>query len=214
MSSLRRIVILAALGLLAGCSVLQPKPDYSHFYLLNPLTAKTAPAPPPDPTLTLVVDDTVVPEYLNRPQIVARLPGDEVTRDEYHRWGEPLGEGISRVLAQDLALLSDSSHVAWFPIPAGFGQEFEVDVEVLQFDGPAQGTVTLSAQWRITGPGGKPNYYAPARATVLTREVKHAEAGDPAAEYVDALSLLVGDLAREMVNALPAAHAAKATAAR
>ncbi|HTB63061.1 MAG TPA: PqiC family protein, partial [Opitutales bacterium] len=138
----RQIFLVAAIGLLAGCTVLDPKPDYSQFYLLNPLTAKMAPAPQPDPTLRLIVDDTEVPEYLNRPQMVARLPGNQVSRDEYHRWGEPLNEGFSRVLAQDIALLSDSSHVASFPIPPGFGQDLEINVQLLQFDGALNGTVT------------------------------------------------------------------------
>jgi uncharacterized lipoprotein YmbA len=186
--------------------VFSPKPDLSRFYVLNPLTAKTAPAPPPDPTLALIVFSAEVPDYLDRPQMVTRLPGNQVGLDEYHRWSEPLDAGLARVLAQDIALYADSAHVAAFPVPPGFSQEFEVNVQVVQFDGAPGGDVTLHAQWRISGPGGKPNYY-----THESSFTRHAAAGaDPAADYVDALSDLAGDLAREIVQSLPEARTAKA----
>jgi hypothetical protein len=200
------IAIVAAASLWAGCSVFSPKPDLSRFYVLNPLTAKTGPAPPPDPTLSLEVFSADVPDYLDRPQMVARLPGNQANVDEYHRWLEPLGTALARVLAQDIALYADSSHVAAFPVPPGFAQEFEVDAQVLQFDGAPGGEVTLRALWRISGPGGKPNYYT--HESVFTRAA--AATADPASGYVDALSALAGDLARDIVKSLPEARAAKA----
>lgn len=201
-----RLVLFSLAGLLAGCSVLSPKPDFSSFYVLNPLTVKAAPLPPPDPTLSLVVFSAEVPDYLDRPQLVSRLPGNQVGLDEYHRWAEPLGSALARVIAQDIAFYADSPHVAAFPVPPGFGQEFEVNLQVLQFDGAPGGDVTLHAQWRISGPGGKPNYYT--HDSVFTRPA--AAGADPAAGYVDALSALAGDLARDMVAALPEARTAKA----
>ncbi len=201
-----RIAVFVVAGLWAGCSVFSPKPDLSRFYVLNPLAAKPAPAPPPDPTLSLEVFSADVPDYLDRPQMVIRLPGNQAGVDEYHRWLEPLGTALARVLAQDIALYSDSSHVAAFPVPPGFAQEFEVDAQVLQFDGAPGGDVTLRALWRISGPGGKPNYYT--HESVFTRPA--AATTDPATGYVDALSALAGDLARAIVQSLPEARAAKA----
>jgi uncharacterized lipoprotein YmbA len=202
----RRLVIFALAGMLASCSVFTPKPDWSSFYVLNPQTAKAAPIPPPDPTLVLAVYSIDVPDYLDRPQMVTRLPGNQVALDEYHRWAEPLGLAFARVLAQDIHLYSDSPHVAAFPLPPGFGQEFEVSVQVLQFDGALGGDVTLHAQWRISGPGGKPAYYS--HESVFTRPA--ATGTDSVAGYVDALSALTGGLASEIVTALPEARTAKA----
>jgi uncharacterized lipoprotein YmbA len=198
-------LLAAALALLAGCSVLSPKPDLSHSYVLNAVTEKVSPAPPPDPTLSLGVFYTEVPAYLDRPQMIVRYPSNQPYIDEYHRWLEPLGAGFSRVLAQDIAQLSDSTHIAAFPLPPAFAHDFEAQVTVLQFDGVPGGDVTLHAQWRITGPGGKPGYFT--HETTITR---HAPAGpDPAAAYVNTLSLLVNDLAREMVRQMPEARAAQ-----
>jgi uncharacterized lipoprotein YmbA len=205
----RRLALLTLAGLLAGCSIFSPKPDLSRFYVLNAQTVKAAPIPPPDPTLSLVVFSADVPDYLDRPQMVSRLPGNQASLDEYHRWAEPLGAAVARVLAQNIALYSESSHVATFPVPPGFGQEFEVNVQILQFDGALDGDVTLRVQWRISGPGGKPNYYVH-ESTYVRRAGGMATAADPAAGYVDALSALAGDLSRDIVQALPDAQAAKA----
>jgi len=201
----RSITIAALIGLAGGCSVFSPQPDLSHSYVLNPLAEKISPAPPPDPTLSLGVYYTDLPVYLDRPQIVARLADNQPFPDEYQRWLEPLSEGFSRVLARDIEQMTDSSHVAAFPLPPAFGQEFEVYVSVTQFDGAPGGDVTLRTQWRISGPGGQPNYYT--HESTFTRRVAPGRETAPA--YVDTLSALVGDLAREVVKALPQAHAAK-----
>jgi len=202
----RQLLLAAAVGLLAGCSFFSPKPDLARNFVLRAMPSKISPAPPPDPTLTLVVYPVEVADYLNRPQMVTLLQGSQVNFDEYDRWAEPMGSGFSRVLAQDIALLADSTHVAAFPLSPGFSREFEVYTQVLQFDGVSGGNVTLRVSWRITGLGGKPNYTV--HDTSFTRK---AEIGtDPVNGYVDALNGLVGDLAREIVSAVPAARAAKA----
>jgi uncharacterized protein len=201
-----RLAVLTLAGLAAGCSVLSPKPDFARYYQLNSITEKTPPAPPPDPTLALAVFPVDVAGYLDRPQMVTLLDGGQVKLDEYHRWAESLDTMIARVLAQDVGFLADSSHVAAFPLAPGFDQEFEVYAQIQQFDGPLGGNVTLRVSWRITGLGGKPNYVV--QETTSTR---HADAGaDPAVGYVNALNGLVGDLARQIVSAMPEARAAKA----
>ncbi len=194
---------LAVTGLLAGCSVLSPKSDISHSYVLSPVTEKVSPAPPPDPTLALGVYYTEVPAYLDRPQMVVLLAANQPYIDEYHRWLEPLGAGFSRVLAQDIAQICDSTRIAAFPLPPSFAHDFEVQVTLTQFEGVPGGDVTLRAQWRITGPGGKPAYFS--HETSFTRRASTGV--EPALAYVDTLNHLVNDLAREIVKQMPEARA-------
>ncbi len=201
-----RLSVVAAIVVTAGCSFLSPKPDFARYYRLDALPAKISPAPPPDPTLALAVFPADVPGYLDRPQMVTVLQGGQVKLDEYHRWSESLDTMLSRVLAQDIALLSDSTRVSAFPLPPGFGQEFEVSAQVLEFDGTPGGIVTLRVSWRITGPGGKPSYTV--HETTFTRKAEAT--ADPADGYVDAMNKLIGDLARDIVSAMPEARAAKA----
>jgi hypothetical protein len=201
------LAALAAAGLLAGCgSFFSPKPDYSQFYLLSALPASAAPATPPEPDLAMGVFSPDIPAYLERPQIVTRSGDNQVMLNDYQRWAEPFGSGFSRVLAQDIGLLAGTSRVAVFPLTQAFEQEFETYVLVFQFDGVPGGDVTLRARWRITGPGGKPNY-------VVQESILHATAsatGDNYKGYVAAMSALVGDLAREIVAAVPQAKTAEA----
>lgn len=200
---LHLLAATAALALLPGCSVFSPKPDLSHSYTLNPVMEKVSPAPPPDPTLSLGVALTEMPAYLDRPQMVVLLANGQPYVDEYHRWIEPLGMGFSRVLAQDIAQMSDSTHIVAYPLPPAFPHDFEVRATVTQFDGAPGGDVTLRAQWRVTGSGGKPTYFS--HETSFTRR---ASAGpDPAVAYVDTLNHLVNDLAREIVRQMPEARA-------
>jgi uncharacterized protein len=206
----RRIArFLAAAGVagaLAGC--FSPKPDVARHFVLDPLPASAAPAVALDPSLALGVFEADVPAYLDRPQMVTRQPGGQVSLNEFERWGEPLGTGFSRVLAQDIALDSGSSRVAEFPLPQAFGQEFEVYVEVLEFDGAPAGNVTLRALWRVTGPGGHPEYYL--KDSTFTRRA--AAGADETRDYVATLDDLVGDLASEIVQSLPLVRANKASA--
>lgn len=199
--------VLAA-GLLAGCSLLSPKPDYSQFYVLSALPASDAPATPPAPDVAMGVFNPDIPAYLDRPQIVARTGANEVTLNDYQRWAEPVAGGFSRVLIQDIALLSGTDHVALFPLTRTFGQEFEVYLMVLQFDGVPGGNVTLRVRWRITGPGGAPNYVV--REAVFTRN--STASTESYQGYVEALSALVGDLAQEIVAEVPDARTAEAAA--
>jgi uncharacterized lipoprotein YmbA len=201
-----RLLVVIAFGVTAGCSILSPKPDLARSYRLDVLPEKISPAPPPDATLALAVFPVDIAGYLDRPQMVTVVNGGQVNLDEYHRWAEPLESGFSRVLAGDIELFADSTHVAAFPMAPGFGQEFEVYAQVLQFDGVQNGSVTLRVSWRITGYGGRPNFAV--HETTFTRRVETG--ADPAESYVEALNSLVGDLAREIVGAVPAARAAKA----
>jgi uncharacterized protein len=201
------LAALAAAGLLAGCgSFFSPKPDYSTFYLLSALPTSAAPTPPPEPDLAMGVFSPDIPTYLERPQIVTRAGDNQVMLNDYQRWAEPFASGFSRVLAQDIGLLAGTSRVAVFPLTQTFDQEFEAYVLVFQFDGVPGGDVTLRARWRITGPGGKPNY-------VVQESILHATAsasGDNYKGYVAAMSGLVGDLARDIVAAVPQAKTAEA----
>jgi uncharacterized protein len=197
--------VLAA-GLLAGCSLLSPKPDYSQFFVLSALPASAAPATPPAPDVAMGVFIPDIPAYLDRPQIVARTGENQVSLNDYQRWAEPVASGFSRVLIQDIALLSGADRVTLFPLTRTFGQEFEVYLLVVQFDGVPGGKVTLRVRWRITGPGGTPNYVV--RESVFTRD--STASTESYQGYVEALSALVGDLAQEIVAAIPEAQTAEA----
>jgi uncharacterized lipoprotein YmbA len=199
-----------AMSLLAGCNgLLSPKVQPSHEYVLAALPVASAPATPLDATAALVVFPAEMPEYLDRPQLVTRVQNNEIRLNEFQRWGEPVDDGFTRVLAQDLALLSGSNRVEVSPVPHVFAQEFEIYVKVTQFDGTPGGEVVLQVSWSATGLGGRPNYFK--KTSTFTRRASASP--DAYAGYLESLDGLEGDLAREIVQSLPLIRANRAAAA-
>jgi uncharacterized lipoprotein YmbA len=196
-----------ATSLMAGC--FSAKPDASQYYVLTALPASAAPQTPPEPNLAIGVFSPDMPSYLDQPQIVARAGENLVTKNDFQRWAEPLPGGFSRVLIQDIALLTGTSQVALFPMTRTYGQEFEVYLMVLEFDGVPGGNVTLRVHWRITGPGGVPNFVV--QDSVFTQPSSASATNYTG--YVSAMSTLVGDLAKAIVAAIPQARTAEEKAA-
>jgi uncharacterized lipoprotein YmbA len=85
---------------LSGCSFGKSPP--SHFYVLN--AQEDAPPQPADHALVLRITHIGLPRYLDRFEIVTRSGSNELKLADFHRWAEPLEEGIARVLAENLAV--------------------------------------------------------------------------------------------------------------
>ncbi len=116
--------------------------------------------------LTLGIGPVSLAGYLDRPQIVTRPATDKIDLGEFDQWGEPLRDGISRVLAEDLSRQLPSARIAVFPWRGLDAVRYQVLVDVTRFDGPAGGDTALEARWRILdGVTGKE---AAAKITRLT----------------------------------------------
>ena len=93
---LRRIGGLALVcALAAGCSsLLDPRPDPSRFYVLDPTAA-------PEPAEETLADDGTsvglgpvrIADYLRRPEMVTRTGASEIEPSNVDRWGESLDQG-------------------------------------------------------------------------------------------------------------------------
>lgn len=90
-----------------------------------------------------------IPEYLNRPQIVSRLKGNEIYFDEFHLWAEPLKESFARVLAKNLSCLLATDHVFIFPWFGVVKPEYRLTVDVFRFDGKHGEEVYLDVLWAV-----------------------------------------------------------------
>jgi hypothetical protein len=139
----RQTPVIAALFAIACTSIGGPTPP-SRFYLLEPLAQSTAAAAGP----AIGVGPIKVAEYLDRPQIVTRRSDHGIELAEYDRWGEPLSESISRVVAMNLGRLLGSERVmrhVWRESDL----DYRVAIDVRQLDGPVTGPVVLEAHWRV-----------------------------------------------------------------
>src|SRR5262249_51213301 len=93
---------------------------------------------------------------LDRTQIVTRTDADQVNLAHFHRWAEPLQEGIERVLAEEIGARVPTDRIATFPWRGVVARtlQYQVVVALTRFDGRPGGDITLDARWRILGRDG------------------------------------------------------------
>jgi uncharacterized lipoprotein YmbA len=134
-----------------------------------------------------------MPGYLHRSQIVTRTGGDQVDLSMFHRWAEPLEDGIARILANEIGTRVPTERIVTFPWRGEIARtlQYRVAVAVLRFDGPAGGDVTLDARWRILGRDG--DELAFRRSTVT-----EAAAGPGYEPMVAAMTRALGTLGQEV----------------
>ena len=145
------VTLLASPVVLGGClgkGTVEP----TRFYLLDALPmpgSATTDAP------SIGVGPVSLPDYIDRPQIVTRSPGNEIRLAEFARWGAPLKEHVPRVLAENLSALLGTEKVAVFPWKAADLVDYQVAVDILRFDADEAGNAALSARWSVLRKGGK-----------------------------------------------------------
>jgi uncharacterized lipoprotein YmbA len=193
--------ILAAVALSAtGCFGTSPP---SKFYVLSPSTAGNSAVPSTGPEGTLGIMPTRVADYLDRPQIVTFAGENSVSLDEYNRWAEPLGAGVTRVLSTELAALLPGWRAIPQPLDPVVPLRARLVVSISALGWNERGEARLEATWAILSAAGDQALYR-GRA-ILRRE----GAGSSVASGVAVTSALVGDLAHDVAAAVRALPPAK-----
>jgi uncharacterized protein len=143
-----------ALLVLSGCLGSTPP---TQFYLIPPLTSgdTASPASAGQRDLTLAVGPVTVPPYLDRPQIVTRTSRAKLTLADFEQWAGPLTDTIARALSEDLARLIPTERVVLYPWPRNIDPDYQVSVEVLQFERGPGSQVVLAARWSLLDRDGK-----------------------------------------------------------
>lgn len=192
----RTVILLVVCAMLAGaCTAVSPP---MRYYLLKPGES----GPVPGIALgeqTVIVGPIQLPGYLNRPQLMVRLPDGELALREFDRWAEPLEAMLVRTLAENLVRLTGSQRIITFPLDRRASVDQRIWGRVIRFDTDATGLAVLQLQWSIRDGGRRP------LAAVRISEYRVQAAGDAPAERVAALSetlaLFAADLALALVPA-------------
>lgn len=145
------LYILAAVLLMSGCARTAP---VSYYQL-------TAVGGALEETGSSVAGETVIgigpvrlPEYLDRPQMVVRTGPNRVQLAERHRWVEPLGENIVRVLREDLAMMLNTEQLSIHPWGRDTRIAYQVGIDVVRFEGEGYRQGYLEAVWSIRDSDG------------------------------------------------------------
>jgi uncharacterized lipoprotein YmbA len=148
--------------------------------------------------LSVGVGPILLPERLDRPQILTRSSEHEVAVSDFDRWAEPLEKGFAAVLAEDLSRAIPSDRITLYPWNRSTPVELQVAVVVTRFEREPDGGVTLAARWRLIGPGG---WEVRSQQNSSYREA----AGDSTDELVAAMSRTIAAFAQDVAIALRSA---------
>jgi uncharacterized protein len=189
---LAKALLLAVL--VSGCAG-SPPTNYYTLASVPPAaverTAQALSAPS-----TLAVGPVVLPDYIDRPQIVTRASPYTMKLAANDQWAAPLYDTLPRVLVEDLALRLPADRIVAFPSPGVASFDSRVVLDITRFDVDAAGMATLAARWQLIDRTAQ-------RAIVASEDVLQRQADGGSYEaHAAALSGTLADLADRIAAAV------------
>jgi hypothetical protein len=193
--------LFAALLLVTACS---SSPEIRYY------TLSAESAPPSGAVRTIrpasapyAIDAVIIPDLLDRPQIVLRTRTNAVEMLDYDRWAAPLPDQLERVLAADLSARLGHDAVIDPGLPTNLRAERRITVSILEFDPGRSGESTLEVSWEISKARSGPTLAAStsfrARHVVPTK-------GSDVADIVRTMSGLVAAIADDIAASIAASE--------
>lgn len=180
----------------SGCSVLSPKKDPTRFYELTGSSPSTvAPSGASNGTLVL---DVQLAGYLQNTSLAQRIAPNQLTYLPFDQWAQPLGEGISQVMREDLTagtglavVNANNTYV--------IRDATRVDVVIRQFDVLPGDRVQITAQWQVrTNLTG-----SPIQSGEFRQERPYTPNMKSLQDAVAVLSQLLGEVSQAIRKTLP-----------
>ena len=185
-------LIVAIVLAIAGCG---SSPSVK-FYILNTIdrNVSVSAAAIKDHSIAVKVGPVSIPDTLDHSQIVSRSGENMLIMDEFNRWGGDFQSDIQRIIGENISILLPtdqvvlSSEVSLVPI------DFQVLINVREFDGKLGSIVTLNADWTVTHKGKE--------KTVMAKKSVFQENTDGVdyQAYVAAQSRLLAKLSQEITD--------------
>ena len=169
---------LLGLALLGACSHSPP----ARFYTLSDMAPATA---PPSGVGLVRIASVSIPGELDRPELVRRVGPNQLSIAGLDRWAAPLDQTIQRALADDISLR--------VPAPAP-GPQYSVSVDIREFYGDANCSVTLRAAWTARLAHGSSGHTHPDGAFPVSETIQVPSSGACPAELPAAMSAALGQL--------------------
>ena len=191
-SAAARAACMGLLGLLlAGCATTPP----AQFYTLAPLQAPEAKSVSAL-RFTVAVGPVILPELLQRPQIVTRTRDDRVAFAAFQRWAGSLADETKRVLAVNLGTLLLEAGAVVTTDDLAIDPDIRVVVNINRFDGTPGGAVWLNAVWTLAPRKGD------GALAVHQSVIEETAQGEALADLVSAHSRALSRLSREIAAGL------------
>jgi uncharacterized lipoprotein YmbA len=136
--------LLAATVLLAGCG----SSPVTRFYTLSPAAPPPAAAPAGRPVV-VALSSVTLPDGVDRPQIVLRGTGNQVTFSEFERWVGSLKDEIALAVADGLKQELGGASVFVGPLGVGMSADVSVLLHVQRFDSVLGDAATVEVAWQV-----------------------------------------------------------------
>jgi uncharacterized lipoprotein YmbA len=182
-------VLLCAL--LGGC-IGSHSPAPSYYLLTAP--AQTHNAAPVD--YAIGVGPVRVAPFLARADITVHAGGPAMSFSERERWGEPLEQGVQRVLLQNLHVLT-GAETRNFPWRQSGIPRFAVRIDVIDLDRLSDGSALLEVSWLLE------DLQAAKVLDTRQQRLTGSVEGTGTAALTAAYSDLFAQLAQQIAAALP-----------
>ena len=140
--ALASLVLSAAL--LTGCAH-TPQP---HYYVLSGPSVATNESTRSGPSIG--IGPLLLPDYLDRPQIVTRATDSRLVLSNEHRWAEPLNVSFARALLGELEKQLPTQNLVVHPWRASLDIARQVRIDITRFERDAGGGFHLGARWSVT----------------------------------------------------------------
>ncbi len=193
----KAVVVVAVTAMILGaCAETRPP----EFYTLSSLRGSGGGLVPGGAGPSIGIGPISLPQYVDRPQIVTRSSPNRLALAEFHKWAEPLSDIFARVLADNLGILMATDQIVVLPRRRNLPIDYQIEVDVTQFDTDIDGKTRLVARWTLFGKGG--------REALLTGESSISNTAANPADYesiVAAMSRAVEALSREVADTIRAA---------
>jgi uncharacterized protein len=197
---MKHILAIFALSVsFSGCAAFAPRADPSNFYILGALPesdlAEGKANVGVEADFSFGLGPIELPSYLDRQQVATRTSTNRLSYAENERWAAPLAENFSDVLGQNISRLLDPVRMSQFPWQSNSAPDYQVKIEVLQFEGNSNQEARLTAHWTVSDRSKK---ILVSQSSQLRRRAGSLSTED----FVKALSETVRDLSREIANTL------------
>ena len=145
--------VLLALGVVltaAGCVTIG-KSGPSQFYVLTSQADEPSESARLDaPRIPVVgVRPPIIPTTLRRPHFVVQTADNEIQIIQTERWGEPLEDGISRAMVENITIMIPSQAVYQLPAPVALEYDYQISLEVFRYGYNGTDAVVLVARWAL-----------------------------------------------------------------
>jgi hypothetical protein len=189
-----------SLVLVSGCASSKP----AAFYHLEPLGNLTTDMQKGsrEGSIIVAIGPVMIPDYIDRAQIVTRASNNELKLAEFNRWAGSLEDDTTRVLVENISALLPQDRffvMRWISFEQlDTPSAYSVRVNIIRFEGAPGNSVLLKAQWLI---------FDKKNTLLLKKEAHISESvnGNGYDALVESMSRALGNLSQDIAGGIKSA---------